>query len=47
MHDRSVIDHLAKNFAGGRPSRPSPRLDSNDGLCEQIRKQWSGGLPRF
>ena len=47
LHDRSVIDHLAKSFGGGQPSRPDPRLDSNDGLCEQIRKQWSGGLPRF
>jgi hypothetical protein len=47
VHDSSVIEHLAKNFGGGHPARPMPRVDSNDGLCEQIRKEWSGGLPRF
>ena len=47
LHDRSVIDHLAKSLGGGRPSRPDPRIDSDHGLCEQIRRQWSGGLPRF
>lgn len=47
MQDRSVIDHLAKNFGAGQPSRPGRRFDANSGLCEQFRKRWTGGLPQF
>jgi hypothetical protein len=46
LQDRSVIDHLAKSFSS-RSSMPGRRLDSDTGLCEQFRKQWTGGLPQF
>jgi hypothetical protein len=46
MQDRSVIDHLAKSFSS-RSSMPGRKLDSDATLCEQFRKQWTGGLPQF
>jgi hypothetical protein len=47
MHDHSVIDHLAKSFGSGREERPARRFDADSGLCDQMRKQWTGGLPQF
>ena len=47
LQDRSIIEHLAKSFAGGQPSRPGRRIDADAGLCDQFRKRWSGGLPQF
>jgi hypothetical protein len=47
LHDRSVIDHLAKSFSPSESSRPARRHDADTGLCEQFRKQWTGGLPQF
>ena len=47
LQDRSVIEHLAKSFGGGGVSRPGRRVDADSGLVEQIRKQWTGGLPQF
>jgi hypothetical protein len=47
LQDRSVIEHLAKNFAGGQPNRPGRRIDADAGLSDQFRKRWSGGLPQF
>ena len=47
LQDRSVIDHLAKSFGTAGGDRPGRRLDADAGLCEQIRKQWTGGLPQF
>lgn len=47
MHDRSIIDHLAKSFTAGQADRPVRRHDSDTGLCEQFRKRWTGGLPQF
>ena len=47
LHDHSVIDHLAKSFGSGPEDRPVSRLDADAGLCDQVRKQWTGGLPQF
>jgi hypothetical protein len=47
LHDHSVIDHLAKSFGSGQDDRPVRRLDADAGLCDQVRKQWTGGLPQF
>jgi hypothetical protein len=47
IQDRSVIEHLAKSFSSSRSSLPGRRLDGDAGLCEQFRKQWTGGLPQF
>lgn len=46
IQDRSVIDHLAKSYTGRSPI-PGRRFDADAQLCEQIRKQWTGGLPQF
>jgi hypothetical protein len=47
LQDRSVIDHLAKTFGSGGVRSLGRRIDADAGLCEQIRKQWTGGLPQF
>jgi hypothetical protein len=47
LHDNSVIDHLAKSFGAGQDDRPVRRLDADAGICDQVRKQWTGGLPQF
>ena len=47
LQDSSVIDHLAKSFGSGGANRQGRRVDADAGLVEQIRKQWTGGLPQF
>jgi hypothetical protein len=47
LQDRSVIEHLAKSFSATGTTRPGRRFDADAGLCDQIRKQWTGGLPQF
>ena len=47
LHDRSVIDHLTKSFAGGPADRPARRFDPDAELCERIQRRWTGGLPQF